>query len=81
MTLCTEYLQLTLSQFLGFLMALYICTALYLRVLLCLSLRFVLFNDTWSQFRHLLSCVTISLLWLQLTRIDIIPHVTWLLAW
>ena len=58
-------------------LALYVCTALYLRVLFCLSLSFVLFNDTWSQFRHLLSYMTISLLWLQITRIDIRPHVTW----
>ena len=55
-------------------MALYICAGLYLRVM---SLSFVLFNDTWSQFRHLLSCMTISLLWLRFTRLDIRPHVTW----
>ena len=58
-------------------MALCICAVLYLRVLFCLRLSFVLFNDTWSQLRHLLSCMTISLLWLQITRIDIRPHVTW----
>ena len=40
---------------------------------------FVLFNDTWSQQGHSVSCVTILLLnfHLPITRSDIRPHIKW----
>ena len=36
-----------------------------------------LFNDTWSQKGHSVSCMTIPFLTLQMTRADIRPHIQW----
>ena len=39
--------------------------------------RFVLFNDTSSQLGHSVSCKTILLLNLQITRSDVTPDIKW----
>ena len=36
-----------------------------------------MFNDTWSQQGHLVLCITIFFLSLQIARFDIRPHITW----
>ena len=36
---------------------------------------FVLFNDTWSQWGHSVSCMTILFLDFQITRSNIRPHI------
>ena len=41
---------------------------------------FVLFNDTWSQHGHSVSCMTIALLNLQIIRSDIRPHIKWVVS-
>ena len=38
---------------------------------------FMLFNDTWSQEGHSVLCMTILFLNLQITRLDIRPHIKW----
>ena len=38
---------------------------------------YVLFNDTWSQNGHLVSCMTIPFLNLQITISDIRLHMKW----
>ena len=42
---------------------------------------FVLFNDTWPQWGHSVSCMTILFQNLQITRSDIRSHTKWLSAW
>ena len=39
--------------------------------------RFLLFNDTWFQEGHLVSCMNIIFQNLQITRSDIRPHIKW----
>ena len=37
----------------------------------------MLFNDTWSQYGHLVSCISIFLLCLQIIRSDLRSHIKW----
>ena len=37
----------------------------------------MLLNDTWSQFGHSVSCMTMLFLNLQIARSDIRPHIKW----
>ena len=41
---------------------------------------FVLFNDTWSQYGHLMSCMTILFINLQISKSDIRPHIKWAIS-
>ena len=50
---------------------------LMLIVLLMVWFGFVLFNDTWSQYGHSVSCITILSLKLQIIRSDIRSHIKW----
>ena len=40
----------------------------------------MLFNDTWSQSGHSVSCMTILFLNLQIIRSDIRPHIKWVVS-
>ena len=45
--------------------------------MLLARVRFLLFNDTWSQWWYLVSCMTILFINLQVTRSDIRLHIKW----